>query len=124
GADDFAFLIGHHRAEGSQPPVQVSRTIVQRVLKEGVSILSNDVLDSPAYSAAESLREMQIRSVLAVPLVAADAARGAIYLETRDKKVAYTGHKLQLLAVMAGMASLALENARLIERLEQENERL
>ena len=102
-------------------PIQVSRTIAEKVLRQAVAILTNDVRDpeDPARS-TDSGR----RSVLAVPMVVFDRVLGVIYMETRDPLVRFDKDHLQLLTVIAGIAAMALGYLRHVERLEGENRRL
>src|SRR5271166_3683309 len=70
--NDFASVFGWDKRAGPDQPVQVSRTIVSRVIEEGVAVLSNDVSEIEEFSEAESVVVRKIRSVLAVPLEVLD----------------------------------------------------
>jgi len=122
--EDFASVQGWARQPVPEQPMQVSRTVVERVLQEEVAILSNDVLESDAYSAAPSLVASQTRSLMAVPLLVFEKVLGAIYLDTSDPITWFDEDHLQLMTAIAGMAAVALENARQVEWLENDNQRL
>jgi Nif-specific regulatory protein len=122
--DAFASLVGWSRLDEGAGPVRVSRTIVARVLREGVAILANDLLEDPALGPAESLVAGRIASVLCVPLAAFEKVLGAIYLDTRDAASRFDERHLQMLAAVAGVAALAVKNVAHLERLEGENQRL
>jgi len=49
---------------------------------------------------------------------------GVIYLDTRNAATPFTRNHLQLAAAIAGIAAMAIENARQVERLGSENRRL
>jgi len=102
--------------------VQVSRTIVERVLGKGVAVLSNDVLAFEDFSGAPSLQG--VRSVLAVPLRVDGRKLGAIYVDSSTAGRRFDVDHLRLLASVAAMAVGALERALHTERLGRENERL
>jgi Nif-specific regulatory protein len=59
-----------------------------------------------------------------VPLAAAGKALGVIYLDSSNPATAFTKDDLQLLAGIAGLAAIAIENARQFERLGNENQQL
>jgi Nif-specific regulatory protein len=122
--DEFSVALGWDRNAGPSRPVQVSRTVVQEVLRDGVAILSNDVLESDDLGAAESLIVSKVRSLLAVPLVVFERILGVIYLDTSNPTIRFDENHLQLVTAIAGIAAVALENARYLERLESEKERL
>ena len=124
GVPDFASAFGVDKMGGFKQPVPVSRTIVGRVLEEGVAVLSNDISQIQEFSEAESVLVRNIRSVLAVPLEVFDHLLGVIYLDASDPSVQFDSGHLQLLTAAGSIAAMALENARRVEWLESENERL
>jgi len=123
GDEDFSSIQGRDRRDKGKP-VSVSRTVIKQVIKEAVFILSNDVKTSETLAGAESLVTARTASLMCVPLMVFDKAIGAIYLDTSDATVRFDEGHLQLLAGIAGIAALALENARQMEWLEDENRRL
>ena len=102
---------------------QASRTIVNRVLSEGVAILLNDIPNEEDFQGAESLVIAKTRSVLAVPLDAFGNRLGVLYLDAASGAHFDQGH-LELLTALGNVAALGIENARHFEWLEGENRRL
>ncbi|MGZ8847479.1 MAG: sigma 54-interacting transcriptional regulator, partial [Pyrinomonadaceae bacterium] len=123
GEQEFSSLYGRDREDDSKP-IHISRTVVDKVLAEGVAILSNDIRTSEALSTAESLVAAQIASLMCAPLIVFEKIVGVIYLDTSDPTVRFDEGHLQLLAGIAGIAAVSLENARQMEWLEGENSRL
>src|SRR6266576_578858 len=123
GEKDFSSVYAKHRDQQNQP-VRVSRTVVERVMRERVAVLTNDIQTSESLKSADSLMAAQISSLMCVPLIVVEKLLGAIYLDTSDPIVRFDEAHLQLLAGIAGMAAVSLENARQIEWLEDENSRL
>jgi len=120
---EFSTVYGKHRRDQGNP-VKVSRTVVQRVLREGVAILTNDIKTNEALSTADSLVAAQISSLMCMPLTVFEKTLGVIYLDTSDPLVRFDEGHLRLLAGVAGIAAVSLENARQMEWLEGENSRL
>src|SRR3989442_6809133 len=98
-------------------PIQVSRTILSRVIEENLAVLSNDVPGEEAFQAAESLVTPQVRSVLAVPLEVQGKLLGVIYLDASSLAVRFDSELLQLVTALGNVAALAMENERRIEWL-------
>jgi phosphoserine phosphatase RsbU/P len=105
-----------------------SRTIVRKCLNELKSFLSEDASSDSDISAAQSIAEFKIRSVMCVPLATQDGkALGVIQLDSQDRTKKFSQEDLKLLVCVAGQASIALENAGLHEtilqqqKLEEEN---
>jgi Nif-specific regulatory protein len=106
------------------PAMRVSHTIVEKVMREGVAVLSNSVLEGTGVALTESLAQAKVSALLAVPLHAFDKVLGVIYLDARDRVTRFEEDHLQLLTGIAGLAAPALETALLVERLEKENSKL
>jgi len=123
GEKDFSSVYAKHRDQQNRP-VRVSRTVVERVMRERVAVLTNDIQTSESLKSADSLMAAQISSLMCVPLIVVEKLLGAIYLDTSDAIVRFDEAHLRLLAGIAGMAAVSLENARQIEWLEDENSRL
>ena len=123
GQKDFSSLYGRDRQDQNKT-IHVSRTVVDRVLTEGVAILNNDIQGSESLRVADSLLAAQITSLMCMPLMVLEKIVGVIYLDTSDPIVQFDEGHLQLLASIAGVAAVHLENAHQMEWLESENDRL
>jgi phosphoserine phosphatase RsbU/P len=105
-----------------------SRTIVRRCLETLQSYLSEDATSDSDVSAAQSIAEFKIRSVMCVPLATQDGKPlGVIQLDSQDRTKKFSQDDLKFLICVAAQASIALENARMHEtilgqqKLEEEN---
>jgi Nif-specific regulatory protein len=121
---DECSVFGWDRRSGPNPTVQVSRTIVSQVFKDGVAMLCNDLPATEPFADTESVAVRHIRSVLAVPLEVFDRILGVIYLDASDPEVRFDADHLQLLTAIGSVAAFALDNARRMDWLEEENRRL
>jgi len=111
------------RKHGKDRKVNISRTIVQQVLREGVAVLASDATMQPAL-ASESFIESQAHFVMCVPLVMVERKLGVLYLDTTLSRDKFNKDHLQLVTAIGGIAAVAIENARHFEWLAEENERL
>jgi Nif-specific regulatory protein len=109
---------------GAHQTLQVSRTVAQQVRTEGVAILSNDIIESSVLRESESLIASQIHSLLCVPLTLHKKVIGIVYMDTTRPGGVFNESHLQLVTAVAGFAAGALDNARHVEWLESENQRL
>ncbi|HEX8843578.1 MAG TPA: sigma 54-interacting transcriptional regulator [Pyrinomonadaceae bacterium] len=112
------------RYSGARLMLNVSRTVAQQVINEGVAISSNDIVESDILNKSESLIASQIRSLICVPLMLHGKVTGIIYLDTTNSNESFNEGHLQIATAVAGFASGALENARHMDWLESENRRL
>ena len=123
-AKDFASVFARSRQATDPRTVRVSRTVARQVLEQGVSVLGSDVAASENLSDLESVIASEVRSLLCVPLIVFDKVIGCIYLDSTNPVMRFDEDHLQLVTAIAGISAVALENARQLEWLRQENERL
>jgi len=121
---EFNCLYARTRQAGQPQLVRVSRTIARRVINENVAVLGVDVPSSGALREVESLVASEVRSLLCVPLSVFQRMIGCIYLDTTNPANRFHDDHLQLMAAIAGISAVALDNARRLQWLEEENQRL
>jgi Nif-specific regulatory protein len=124
GHQTFSSVSGWNRLLGFDDSFKVSSTITHQVMREGVSLLSNDLFHAEGLGEAPSLVEAHICSVLCVPLIVFEKTLGVIYLDTSDRTARFDEHHLQLLTAIASISAAAFENVKHLEWVEGENERL
>ncbi len=122
--DEFTSTAAWDRVRGPGHPVRVSRTVVERALQERIGLVVSDVQGNEALRQVKTLVELKVRSLLCVPLVIAERVLGAIYLDTTSPTVRFDEDHLQMMTAVAGIASLAFDNVRHLEDLQQENQEL
>jgi serine phosphatase RsbU (regulator of sigma subunit)/pSer/pThr/pTyr-binding forkhead associated (FHA) protein len=99
---------------------QISSTVRDRVLKERDSLLIRDAQLDQALREHMSIVEQKVRSMIAVPLQTNDRVIGLIYVDSPDAIREFTIEDLNLLTVMANIAAIRIEHARLNEIEEAE----
>jgi len=120
----FNSMFARMRQAGEGQLVKVSRTVARQVLEQGVAILGSDVPSHDELREVESLAASQVRSLLCVPLTVFQRVIGCIYLDSESLSSRLNEEHLQLVTAIAGISAVALENARRLQWLEEENERL
>jgi serine phosphatase RsbU (regulator of sigma subunit)/pSer/pThr/pTyr-binding forkhead associated (FHA) protein len=95
--------------------LRISSHVRDLVMREKRSLLVRDAMADAALASHESISLSQIRSMMAVPLQTEECAIGLIYLDSSHSVKEFTRHDLSLLTVMANMAAVRIENARLAE---------
>ena len=123
-SQDFSSMYARTRQGGQPQLVRVSRTIARKVMKENVAILGVDVTASGNFREVESLVASHVRSLVCVPLSVFQRMIGCIYLDNTSAANRFHEDHLQLMAGVAGVSAVALDNARRLQWLEQENQRL
>jgi sigma-B regulation protein RsbU (phosphoserine phosphatase) len=99
---------------------KISTTVRDRVLKEKASLLVRDAQLDLALRGHMSIVEQKVRSMIAVPLQTNDRVIGLIYLDSPNMIREFSREDLNLLTVMANVAAIRIEHARLNEIEEAE----
>ncbi len=94
---------------------KISSTVRDRVLKEKASLLVRDAQMDRALREQKSIVMQKVRSFIAVPLQTQDRVIGLIYVDSPDMIREFTREDLGLLTVMANVAAIRIEHARLNE---------
>ncbi len=109
------------RTGKTEERVQASRALVRRVQKEKAALL---VSNATTDLGSESVMKAQILSVIGVPLWDGETIRGVLQCDNRDGRGFFVAEDLELLSALAPQATLAIENARLVQRLRLAEEKL
>jgi transcriptional regulator with GAF, ATPase, and Fis domain len=112
------------RVAGPDKPVSVSENILRRVLQGHVSLLENPLDSSSSRSPSAPSLAKHAHSILCVPLESGERTLGLLYLDSLDPATNFSEDDLQLLSAIAGLAAIAIENARQFEMLGIENQQL
>jgi adenylate cyclase len=83
-------------------------------------VLTSDAQADQRFEAGESIRMQQIRSAMCAPLWSRDAVIGVIYIDSPLHAGTFSGQDLDLLTALANFAAVAIERARLHERVLEE----
>ncbi len=130
GAKLVPMVIKHRSPSGAgadQAKISISKTIADRVVKDRVSILTSDALVDPRFGAGDSIRFHGIRSAMCAPLWNKDQVIGIIHVDSPMLTNCFTLNDLDLLTALANYAAVAVERARLNQKIvaeEKKRERL
>jgi len=122
-------MVVKHRNSSSatEGKISISKTIADRVTKDRVSILTSDAMVDPRFGAGDSIRFHGIRSAMCAPLWNQDHVIGIIHVDSPMLANCFTLNDLDLLSALANYAAVAVERARLNQRIvaeEKKRERL
>jgi Nif-specific regulatory protein len=121
---EFISVFGLDRRRGPDLSMKVSRTVTKWVLEHGEALLINNQSEEKDFEGSDSLMEDRPVSVLCVPLIMLERGLGVIYLDTKEPDTVFDKDHLQLVAAISAITAVAIENARHIEWLVSENQRL
>ena len=121
--NEFGSVFGLDRKGGQDESIKVSGKVTKWVLSHGESILITNQAETPDF-ASDSLQSDKPVAVLCVPLIMLERTLGVIYLDTTEPETLFDRDHLQLVSAISAITAVAIENARHIEWLVSENQRL
>jgi adenylate cyclase len=129
GTDKLVPMTVKHRHPQKEEngKISISKTIVDRVTKDRVSILTSDAMVDPRFGAGDSIRFHGIRSAMCAPLWNRSEVIGIIHVDSPMLTNCFNLNDLDLLTALANYAAVAVERARLNQKIvaeEKKRERL
>ncbi|MCD6296763.1 MAG: FHA domain-containing protein [Deltaproteobacteria bacterium] len=101
-----------------------SRTIVNRVIREGRAVIMSDTSREDKDNLSDSMKAMRIKSVMCVPMICKSGIRGIIYVHSVNVAPGFRKEDLLLLSVLSSPAALAIENSLLYLKRKKVEEEL
>ena len=81
--------------------LSISKTVLDRVLSEQMSLLTFDTMEDERFRMAKSIIMQKVRSVMCAPLLGKDGILGVMYLDSRQILQTFTEDDLDLLNALA-----------------------
>jgi GAF domain-containing protein len=118
-ADDLRFVVASHFADQLiDIPVPIEGSIAGAAFSSGKPQIVPDVSADPRYyPVVEQLTGFEARSLLAVPLQFRDCRIGVLEAENKRENGGFDEQDVETLTALAAHATVAIENARLVEAL-------
>ena len=101
----------------SKEDFKISMSIATSVAKTGRSIYTSDAQHDEKYSRHKSILELDLKSIMCVPLKSKEKIIGVLYLDNSSKSNIFLQSDLYLFELFAGQAAIAIENAQLYGNL-------
>jgi HD-GYP domain-containing protein (c-di-GMP phosphodiesterase class II) len=115
----FRVARGMNRQTIDDPDFQISRSIVEQVIRNGNPVLTSDAQSDSRFQSRQSVVTLGLRSILCVPLkTEKEGVTGILYVDNRLQTGIFTKVDLDLLHAIASTAAIAIKNASLYEDLE------
>ncbi|MCJ7458262.1 MAG: GAF domain-containing protein [candidate division Zixibacteria bacterium] len=111
------FKVAHNLAkeEIESAEFEISRSVIREVIESQKTVFLQDASQEERFKNKHSILDLQLKSILSVPLKIKQKLLGLIYLENRSIVGMFTPDQAELLEVFANQAATAIENAQLFE---------
>ena len=98
----------------------ISRTITQKVMREKVALLSQDVTADAQFSGAQSIVSQGVRSTICAPLITESNVHGVVYADRLDPFATFSQDDLELISAVAAQTAVTVEMVKAHRRLARE----
>jgi adenylate cyclase len=109
-----------HKGGKTDEQIVLSKSILNEVTREKRAVLSSDATMDSRFSGAHSIIMQGIRSTMSVPLLHGDELLGVMHMDSMIAANAFTEKDLQIFTGIASQAAVAIQNARLAKKIENE----
>jgi transcriptional regulator with GAF, ATPase, and Fis domain len=103
---------------------QLSDSIISKVVRSRRPVIVSDAMRDDEFSAAKSVMQLKVSSVICVPLLDRGRLLGLIYVGNDSIRDLFQHDTLRVLTVFSSQASLIVANALLLNELRIDNKRL
>jgi len=103
-----------------QKALRASSTIINRVIRDGIALLTSNAMADSRLDHAKSVMMKQIRSAICVPLWKKDNIIGVIQLESDRLDNQFTQDDLELLKAIGSQMAMVIEQASLNKQIREE----
>jgi putative nucleotidyltransferase with HDIG domain len=100
---------------------EFSRTVVHKVAETCQPVLTTNAQQDPRFESQVSVAAYSLRSIMCAPLKIKDDLIGVIYVDNRARSGMFRDSDLEMISAFANQAAVAIDNAALLEDLQQSN---
>ncbi len=94
------------------PSLTISQSIIRQVMQAGLPLLITDAQSDPRLAASQSVAAAGIQSAMCAPLGTKDRRFGLLYVDNLSRRGMFTVEELNLFAVIASQAGMAIDRVR------------
>ncbi len=124
GRPDIKVARNMHREDLEYAVSELSDSIISRVVETQRPLIISDAMTDSVFASAESVINLQINSVMCVPLLERGRLIGLIYVGNDSVTGLFENRTLDLLSIFAAQASILVQNALLLNELRVRNKSL
>ena len=102
----------------------ICEAIVRYVHRTGERLILNNAAQEGIFKDNPKIHDMQLRSVLCLPVIKQSKMIGVIYLENRLSDSVFTSEKTDMMELLVSQAAISLENATLFSERKKAEEKI
>jgi len=124
GREEVRLARNIDRESISEPEQKISSQIIREVIETGRIVRSEDAEFDAHFEDSISVRQLRLKSIIAVPFRSGGRTVGALYLDNRFRTANFTEREERLLELFADQAVVAIDRTALVRELAAKTEEL
>ena len=108
----FDTALDSRRGDIDYPEMKTSRSVIRQALESMEPLRLRNAAEDPNWESAQSIRELELRSVMCAPFHVDESLRGVIYVDHPELEDLFHEKAEFLLGHLAGQASVAIRQVR------------
>ncbi|WP_031434026.1 AAA family ATPase [Methylomarinum vadi] len=105
--------------EGNLDTTSLSWAVVNYVYRTREMLVLENACDEGDFMTDETVQQLQLKSILCMPLLIQQTVLGVLYLENKLIKAVFTREQVELTKLLTAQAAIALQNTRLVRDMKQ-----
>jgi two-component sensor histidine kinase len=110
-AEQQTVVMQHLELEDAE---EISKAIVRYVYRTGEKVILQDAAREGIFKDNSEVHEMQLRSVLCLPVIKQSRMIGVLYLENRLSNGVFSAERTQMTELLTSQAAISMEHATLL----------
>ncbi|MHC4662305.1 MAG: sigma 54-interacting transcriptional regulator [Planctomycetota bacterium] len=106
------------------PEREVSTSVIDRVISTGEQVFSDSAKDDTVFATSQSIMDLELLSVLAVPVRIGGGIMGCLYLDNGEKASAFDEKDRRRAQYLASLAGAVLERQILMQQMKETTDSL
>lgn len=98
----------------------ISKTVLMTAERTKQRVVCSEAVSEPRFKLIDSVQRLKLRSILCIPILLHDKPVAALYIDDPSRTTAFGQKEVEVAEILAGHASIAIENARLYKQSNQD----
>lgn len=104
----------------SKDAITFSHQMINAAIDQKAPLVTTNAQEDERFSGLNSVFVNELRSIVIVPLILKDRVVGVLYADNRIEQGIFSQENIPLLSAFANQAAIAISNARLFEKVQDE----
>ncbi len=107
----------------TEADITFSQGVIKSAINTGEPVITTNAQEDERFNKMQSVMRNDLRSIMVIPMMLHGTAIGVLYLDNRLTSAVFHRKSIPILTAFANQAAIAIENARLFDRVQSSLQR-